>query len=340
MRTTPDKTATPEVTDRPGLMPWWRRPCWRYASVSFLVGVVYTGLAMLAGAELRLGESDVTLLGGAVVEVSFAIFGYLLGLAVEARQQDRTRLEELAMLRSRLAQHEKLASLGQMAGVIAHEVRNPLAILRAHIQNLEEDLGDDAERRATCTLLLEEIDRLAHVTGSILGLARPLEPERRAVTAEQVVERVAELAAPTLEHRTLRLQLAPDGPPPIRLEADPDLLCQVLLGLLDNAARVSSPGQVITLSWGVGEGGVELRVRDRGPGIPPAERERVFEPFVTTRKGGNGLGLAVARQIVEAHGGRLEADEALGGGAELRMVLPRQQGEVARGSAAERETVH
>lgn len=141
-------TPTSNRPPRPERATWWRRPCWRYAGISFLIGVIYTALAMMGGVELRLGERQVTMVGGVVVGVSFALFGYLLGLAIEARQRDRAWLEELAVLRSRLSQHEKLASLGQMAGVIAHEVRNPLAILRAHIQNLEEELGDETEGRA------------------------------------------------------------------------------------------------------------------------------------------------------------------------------------------------
>ncbi len=98
------------------------------------------------------------------------------------------------------------------------------------------------------------------------------------------------------------------------LKADPDLLCQVLLGLLENAADASPPGEAVELGWSVAGDGVELTVTDRGEGISEGLRERVFEPFFTTRSEGNGLGLAVARQIVEAHGGEISVDSAPGRG--------------------------
>ena len=302
-----------------------RRARWRWALGSFLIGVVYTGLSLLAGVELRFGERDVTVLGGGVVEVSFAVFGYLIGLTREARDRDRRHLEELAALRARLTHHEKLASLGQLAGVIAHEVRNPLAILRAQVQNLEEELPASAEGRETCALLLEEIDRLANVTRSILAFARPLTVEPRPIEMGGLGERLRQLTAPLFATRGLELRLGPASDlvaDPMRFEADPDLLCQVLLGLLENAAALAPAESAIELGWSGEEGRVELWVADRGPGVPEEDRERIFEPFVSLREGGHGLGLAVARQIVTAHRGRLEVDDHRGGGALFRVVLP------------------
>lgn len=319
---------------------WWRAPRWRYALASFALGVVYTGLALILGFEFRLGDRDVTLFAGGLVEVSFAVFGYLLGSSVEARRRERLaaeqihrQLEDLAAARAKLAQQEKLASLGQLAGAIAHEVRNPLAILRSLAQNLGETLEPEAvEGRETCGLLLEEIDRLAHVTSTLVSFARPLTLERRRVPAVEIVERTSLLGRQMLSDRALGLTLG--GPASQRgaggtrdgsethLDADPDLLCQVLLGLLENAADASPPGASVELGWSAAEGGVELTVTDRGEGIPEDRRERVFEPFFTTRSGGNGLGLAVARQIVEAHGGEISVDSAPVQGARFRVRLP------------------
>lgn len=319
-------------TDRPPETspPWWRRPRWLYAAASFGLGVVYTGLALIFGFEFRLGERDVTLLVGALVEVSFAAFGFVLGSSVEARRRERAaaeqvrrQLEDLAAVRAKLAQQEKLASLGQLAGAVAHEVRNPLAILRSLVQNLEESLADDAgESRETCGLLIEEIDRLAHVTSTLVGFARPLRLERRQASAARIAERARLLGLQMLEGRAVRLAPAGTAGADAELEADPDLLCQVLLGLLENAAEASPAGDEIELAWRAAGDGVEFTVTDRGEGIPEDLRERVFEPFYTTRSGGNGLGLAVARQIVEAHGGEIAVVAAAGRGATFRVRLP------------------
>ena len=310
--------------------PWWRRQRWRYAAASFGLGVVYTGAAMALGFEFRLGERDVTILVGALVELSFAAFGYLLGANVEARirerataEQIRRQIEDLGALRAKLAQQEKLASLGQLAGAVAHEVRNPLAILRSLVQNLAETLDvDAAEGLETCDLLLEEIDRLAHVTSTLMGFARPLDLERRKASAAGIVEHTRLLGHQMLRDRDLRLALNAPVDADARLVADPDLLCQVLLGLLENAAEASPRGEEIELGWHPTADGVEFTVADHGAGVPEELRERVFEPFFTTRERGNGLGLAVARQIVEAHGGDITVDETARHGARFRVRLP------------------
>ena len=106
------------------------------------------------------------------------------------------------------------------------------------------------------------------------------------------------------------------------LAVDGDLVCQVLVGLLSNAAQASAPGGAVTVRAAAVGDGVELSVSDEGPGIAPELRDRVFEPFFTTRADGTGLGLAVARQIVEAHGGHIDVGERAGGGARFTLRLP------------------
>ena len=317
--------------DRPlGWRSAWRRPRWRYAAGAFFLGVIYTAVASLLGFEFRFGGRDATLLVGALVELSFAAFGYVIGAGVESRGRERAaaaqirrQLEDLAAARAKLAQQEKLASLGQLASAVAHEVRNPLAILRSLVQNLEEAMvGEAAEGRETCALLLDEIDRLAHVTSALVGFARPLSLDRRPASAADIAERTRLLGGQMLRDRAVRLSLAGPLESDVVLEADSDLLCQVFLGLLENAAQASPAGEGIELGWRAVANRVEFTVSDRGEGIPEQLRERVFEPFFSTRSGGCGLGLAVARQIVEAHGGEIAVDAKVGRGARFRVRLP------------------
>ncbi len=320
--------------------PWWRRPRWLYAMASFALGVVYTGLALILGFEFRLGDRDVTILVGTLVEFSFAAFGFVIGLSVEARRRERAaaeqiqkQLEDLAAVRVKLAQKEKLASLGQLAGAVAHEVRNPLAILRSLVQNLEETLEPGAtEGHETCGLLLEEIDRLAHVTSTLVGFARPLTLDRRRTSAVEIVSRADLLGRQMLSDRAVGLTLASYRGADAPLQVDSDLLCQVLLGLLENAAEASPEGEAVELGWSVAGSEVELTVTDHGEGIPEDLRDKVFEPFFTTRSRGSGLGLAVARQIVEAHGGEISVGSAADCGARFRVRLPVAEGPILEAS--------
>lgn len=312
------------TTDR---LPFWRQSRWRYAAAAFLLGVVYTALAISFGFEFRLGELDVTFWVGALIEVSFAGFGFLIGLITEARRRERAaaskaeqQLRELAQVRARLAQAEKLASLGELASAVSHELRNPLAILRAMAQNLEE-ATTNGEAQATCREMREEIDRLSRVTARMLDFARPVEPARHRISVAEIAERTRLLAEELLRPHSARFQVV-GGSDSVAVDADPDLLCQVLLGLLENAAAVSPTDAMIELSWRDNDYGVALEVADHGPGVPIELRQRIFEPFFTRRAGGYGLGLAVARQIVEAHGGRIEVAERPGGGTIFRVCLP------------------
>ncbi|MDA8019028.1 MAG: ATP-binding protein [Thermoanaerobaculia bacterium] len=309
---------------------------WRYAAGAFLLGVVYSLAALVLGVEATFRGLDVTLWVGGVVEASFAVFGYLLGLNAEARLRERrnaqvieTQLRDLAAARSRLARSERLAALGELAGAIVHEVRNPLAIIRSMAQNLEEALEDEAsetsgqsEALELCRQIRDEVDRVARVTASLSAFSRRPTLHRRRVDVDRLVSRVALLATELLDERKLELRLVSAEADGVCLHADEDLLTQVLLGLVQNAVTVSPEGGVIELGWNRREEFLEMTVSDEGPGVPPDLLESIFDPFVTTRSEGQGLGLAVARQIVLAHGGDIRAETAPDAGAVFRLRVP------------------
>ncbi|MEM8932347.1 MAG: ATP-binding protein [Acidobacteriota bacterium] len=320
--------STRSTSSLPSAVAWWRRERWRYGAAAFAVGMAYSAIAMWTGVDIRIEDRDVSLLVGALLEVSFGVLGYLLGLTIEARRGERRaaaeseqRVRELADRRARLAQTEKLASLGQLASAVAHEVRNPLAILRSMAQNLGEDLSpDQTTASATCADMIEEIDRLARVTAQLVDFARPMTPRPTSVAIAALVDRVGLLVDPLLRPR--RLRFVADGDPRQRLDADPDLLCQVLLGLIHNAIDASPENGTLRIAWRQRDATLDLTVHDDGEGVPEALQERIFEPFFTTRDDGHGLGLAVARQIAEAHGGRLVVASDVEHGGGFRLSLP------------------
>lgn len=309
---------------------------WLYAAGGFLLGVAYSLTALLLGVESTFRGVDVTLWVGGVVEASFAVFGYLLGLNAEARRRERhdaevieTQLRDLASLRARLDRSERLASLGELAGAVVHEVRNPLAIIRSMAQNLEESL-EDAEREAATDpveisrQIRDEVDRLARVTSSLSAFSRRPTLRPQPVDAERLASRVRLLASELLETRDIELVLVPPSQSTPQVLADEDLVTQVLLGLVENAAAETPSAGIVRLGWRDAGGALELTVTDQGPGVPEELRERIFDPFFTTRAQGHGLGLAVARQIVRAHCGEIDVVNAAGDGrgAEFRVRLP------------------
>lgn len=281
------------------------------------------------GITFAVNGRDATLLVGLWFGASFALLGFLVGYVVEGRRRDReaaaliqVQVETIAATRARLAQSEKLATLGQLATAIAHEVRNPLAVIRSAAQGIAETApAADAATRRACGFITDEIDRLSSVVTSLLAFARPPQLQPRTVAVPELLERAATLAREELDARAVRFvrDAAADLP---ALRGDPDLVCQVLLGLLSNGAEAAGAGGEVRLEARATGGRVELAVADSGPGVPPELRERVFEPFFTTRARGTGLGLAVARQIVEAHGGQIEVGERPGGGARFTIRMP------------------
>ena len=291
-------------------------------------GVDIAGMSLL-GVTFAVNDWDARPLVALYFGTSFAMLGWLIGYLIEAQRRERrtaallqAQTEAIAGWRARVAQSDKLAALGQLAATIAHEVRNPLAVMRSAAQTLTETLPPaGGESRQASEFIIAEIDRLANVVNSILAYARPLQVSARPVTVDELFDRAALLARDDLAARGVHIERADVAALPA-LHGDADLICQLLLGLLGNAADSMLAGGTVRLAASSERGVVQLHVTDSGPGVPAELRERIFEPFFTTRPRGTGLGLAVARQIVEAHGGRIEVGDAAGGGARFTITLP------------------
>ena len=294
-----------------------------------VLGTIDTIWALSVGFEFRIGGQDGTLFVGCFLAISFGLFGVLLGIALDSRQKARAArrmVEEqmtlIASFQARIAHHEKLASLGQLAAAIAHEVRNPLAIIRAQVQNLAET--PEQERVKTpdgFSPILEEIDRLSRVIGSLVRFAKPVKLDKSSLTIDEILRRTELLAGQLLRERDIRLRVTTSRSTAL-IPLDEDLLCQILLGLLDNAAHASEPGETVVLAGELAEREAVFYVADRGAGVAEHLKEKIFEPFFTTRENGNGLGLAVARQIASAHGGQIEVSDEPGGGARFSLRIP------------------
>jgi two-component system, NtrC family, sensor histidine kinase HydH len=285
---------------------------WRWIGAAAGIGVGLGDIALSAalGVDFRLAGRDVTAWVAAYLCASYAALGYFIGALTELRKRD-------VELTAALGRSERLAMLGELSAALAHELRNPLAMLRSSLQNLSEAQPNAKER---CLGLISEVDRMSGVIRGVLNLARPVEVTRtRAVEVGQLFERTRPLAEALLERR---IGFDADGAHDAVIKGDAELLRQLLLGLLANAATYSPEEGSIRVHAARLPEAVEVAVEDRGPGVDAAMRERIFEPFVTTREEGVGLGLAVARRIVVAHRGQIRVEAREGGGARFVVRLP------------------
>jgi PAS domain S-box-containing protein len=232
---------------------------------------------------------------------------------ITARKAHEQRLRETAAL----------ARLGEMAAVVAHEVRNPLAGIRGGVQLLGSHDALDADGRELISDIVARIDSLNAVLSDLLVFARFREVQPAPVDLRLLVEDVA--ASMSLDPAMRGVALSVDLPPQAMVMGDVDQLRQVLMNLVLNAGQALDHDGYVRVTVEPAPDAITVVIADSGPGIAPELRERVFEPFFTTRHRGTGLGLATARRIVEAHGGTLSFGEPAAGepGAVARMRLPR-----------------
>jgi signal transduction histidine kinase len=248
-----------------------------------------------------------------------------------ARQ--RARESEVA---SRLERVDQLASLGQLAAGLAHEIKNPLAGIQGAIELLRDEAPTDENRRLHDEML-GELRRVHGILQRLLESGRPAPLRLVATDVARHLTETADLLAPALRRNGVTLTVeAADALP--RIQVDPAKLRQVLVNLIQNAseAMVGRGGRVTLRASRLPEAaGVLLEVEDDGPGIPPAQQVNLFEPFFTTKFTGTGLGLSISKSLVEQHGGRIEVDSEPGRGTTFLVYLPERPPDAGHGPGTE-----
>lgn len=244
----------------------------------------------------------------------------------ERLQGEVSRLrDELAAKNRELRRRERLASLGQMAAGLAHEIRNPLGAIALYATMLEQDLIDRPEQVQTARKIATAVSGLNRLVTSILEFARPREPSRQMVPFGRVLSLATPVIAPMLEHKAIKLYVPQQK---VTLFADPEDLARALANLLRNAAEAVQEGGTIAVRVRAArQGAAVIWVEDDGVGVPVEMADRIFEPFATTKHNGTGLGLAIVHQIVEAHGGRIRLRRSRLGGARFVTRIGRMYGQ-------------
>ena len=237
-----------------------------------------------------------------------------------SEEESRTR-QELRAVRVHMRRVEKLASVGEMAARLTHEIKNPLAALVGSVRLLHDDLPMEERQERLMRIILREADRLNGLVNEFLQFARPVTGAPASIRLAPTIQEIIEL----FKRDKLsggRLEIKMDLDADLQIEMDPSHFKQVLWNLLLNAAEaVSGGGEVHIVAERTMDGFTAVRVRDNGAGIDDETMRSLFEPFFTTKSQGSGLGLCVVYRILEAYGFQLSVDSAPGKGATFSILI-------------------
>jgi len=267
----------------------------------------------------RAGEGDLTVRaptrrGDEVAELA-DVFNRMMAELETARERGELQ-------RAQLAQTEKMVAVGTLAAGVAHEVNNPLAGVLASIENMRDNPDDEEMRERYLNLIADGLRRIERTVANLLNFSRPREIKLERTSINHNLRHVVELVGYQLRAAGVEVKMDLDDDP-AAVEADHFQMEQLFLNLVLNALDAMREGGTLYLRTRVRGGKVIAEVRDTGHGIPAEVRERIFDPFYTTREvgEGTGLGLAVSGSIVAAHGGRIELETSVGRGTTFRVIM-------------------
>jgi len=242
-----------------------------------------------------------------MISVIFGLMGplvwYLVTQLKENESQLYGKMEELESTRERLLAEEKLAAVGRLASGIAHEIRNPVAMIASSLATAAYPAAEATEREEMYGIAAREAKRLEELTGDFLKYARPTRPQKATVHVDDILHHIADVARMRAADRSIAVTCEAETGNVI--EADGTQLEGALLNLALNAVEATPDGGKIQLRSRTEDARLRIEVENSGDMIPEEHVERVFEPFYTTKASGTGLGLAIARSIAIAHGGDL-----------------------------------
>jgi PAS domain S-box-containing protein len=247
-------------------------------------------------------------------------------MAIRSDITQRKRSE--ALLHERAA----LARLGEMAAVVAHEVKNPLAGIRGSLQVIGGRMPADSRDRTVMRDIVDRLDSLNNIVDDLLVFARPREPKLAPIVLEELLRSTAALLKKDPAHAATHVEVADSS---VVVRADGEQLQLVLVNLLLNAAQATHNQGEVRVGVSTSSGVCRIVISDNGPGIPDDVRERIFEPFFTTKHRGTGLGLPTAKRVIERHGGSIDVQCPPAGGTVVTVSLPLDP-QAQRAASAER----
>lgn len=297
--------------------------------IAIALGCAAAALALVAGRNLwrafstplgslelvarQVAKGDRSARVGPVAALELAVVGEAINRMLDA----------LARAEGEVVSSERLAAIGRIAAGVAHEVNNPIAVIRGYVKTMQQDT-ENTTLREELAILDEEAAACQRIAEDLLVYARSPRMAPVPVQAEEILREAADRceAPPSLRRES-------SSPPPVVVEADPALISvdplrirQVIVNLINNAREASSSSEAVIVRGSRQDSGYRIEILDRGVGMAEEDRERAFEPFFTMRRDGTGLGLAVCYGLVTAHGGTIRAEPRAGGGSRFVVELP------------------
>ena len=233
-------------------------------------------------------------------------------------------VRDLDQSRADLVRASKLAVLGELAAVMAHEIRTPIGILRSSAQMLAREPKLSPEAQELTSFIESETERLNRLVSTLLDSARPRAPKLQPTDLHAIIRHCIDLLIAQADKKGIHISLNLDGQHPL-IDVDVEQMTQVVLNLVLNALQILPNGGQVEISTYENTNKLVVDIADDGPGILPEELARVFDPFFTKREGGVGLGLAVVQQIIASHGGQIHAGKSTLGGALFTITLPMKE---------------
>jgi two-component system sensor histidine kinase HydH len=240
----------------------------------------------------------------------------------ESYKKLQAQSEKIITIEEQLRRSERLSTLGELAAVLAHEIRNPLGSIRGTAEILRDDYKPGDPKHEFIEIQIKETERLNRVVEDFLHMARPQPVDMRPCPVQEELETIALLVSNDARERQIKLVLQPPAVPVI-IKADGEKLRQAFLNIAINALQATPSGGSIIISTAVYQSAFfEIQFRDTGTGIDTETLGRIFEPFYTTKPNGTGLGLAITRKIIESHGGTMSVESDVGRGTTVTVRLP------------------
>lgn len=241
---------------------------------------------------------------------------YIVKPYEEVKEKFEASERKLVEAERQIERSSRLASLGTLAAGVAHEIRNPMTVLRSKAQKLSARLDDKEFLKEYAGLTLKHIDRILDIVKSMLDMARTKEFERKPVNINALIEETLRFFSISKINVVKNLNPVPEAP------ADSSQLTQVFINLIQNAVRAMPEGGTLGFTTGIENGQIKIQISDTGIGIPSENLEKIFDPFFTTWHEGAGLGLSNAHRIITDHGGRIEVKSKAGKGTDFIIYFP------------------